>query len=721
MTHETKYFNAHHSPMGAFATMTLGYKGSKGGIASELKGPADEAIYVGLEEARRPGMYQCFPFFDGAETAMAAEDYDIEGLRDYQFRRAAFPFADGQISRSTGMATDTWSAGDLTMTVFNPVRPIPDPETASDEELRLAIVPAVIVELTVDNRSGTAARKAFLGFSGADKGRTMRTLSSGKVVGVAQGTRTGIACQEEGAYAGTAWQIEAVLEPRFGENLEFALGNSGLVVVSVPAGEVKTLRFAVGFFDQGIATTGIETSYYYTSLFSGLEEVLAYALEHGAELTEGCRKLDERVLAELGPTRALMAGQAMKSYYGSTQFLKQADGRPLWVVNEGEYRMMNTFDLTVDQLYFELAMNPWTVRNVLDLFVERYSYQDEVRFPGEGRTYPGGLAFTHDMGVANHFSDEGRSSYEQAGLKGVFSYMSCEELVNWVLCAGVYVSHTGDIGWLKKSGQVFADCLTSLVNRDNPDPQLRNGVMSLDSSRCQGGAEISTYDSLDKSLGQARNNAYMAVKTWAAYLLLEEHLRTLGEDLMAETARSQAVLCADTICRSVDEDGLLPAVIGEGIDARIIPAIEGLIFPFVAGRSDLVSPAGPFGKLRKVLERHFDLVMERGLCKFPDGAWKLSSTSRNSWLSKIYLCQFIAEHIFNRPVDSVADEAHLAWLMDEDNRYFAWSDQMLSGKAHGSRYYPRGVTSVLWLAKGQSPIAEIREFFIGSGGAKVKV
>ena len=36
----------------------------------------------------------------------------------------------------------------------------------------------------------------------------------------------------------------------------------------------------------------------------------------------------------------------------------------------------------MDQAFFELAFNPWTVRNELELFVERYSYQDEVCFPG---------------------------------------------------------------------------------------------------------------------------------------------------------------------------------------------------------------------------------------------------------------------------------------------------------------------------------------------------
>ena len=44
-----------------------------------------------------------------------------------------------------------------------------------------------------------------------------------------------------------------------------------------------------------------------------------------------------------------------------------------------------------------------------------------------------------------------------------------------------------------------------------------------------------------------------------------------------------------------------------------------------------------------------------------------------------------------------ADEAHRAWLLKSENLYFAWSDQMSSGVAMGSKYYPRGVTSVLWL------------------------
>jgi hypothetical protein len=51
--------------------------------------------------------------------------------------------------------------------------------------------------------------------------------------------------------------------------------------------------------------------------------------------------------------------------------------------------------------------------------------------------------------------------------------------------------------------------------------------------------------------------------------------------------------------------------------------------------------------------------------------------------------------------------------MDEDNAYYAWSDQMVAGKAHGSRYYPRGVTSALWLSDVGRPLRSLADLFTG--------
>jgi xylan 1,4-beta-xylosidase len=365
---------------------------------------------------------------------------------------------------------------------------------------------------------------------------------------------------------------------------------------------------------------------------------------------------------------------------------------------------MNTFDLTVDQLFFELDKNPWTVKNVLDLYLKRYSYKDTVFFPGDATVHPGGISFTHDMGVANVFSPPGLSSYERAGITGCFSYMTHEQLVNWVLCAAAYVHHTQDKVWLQANLPVLQRCLQSLLQRDHPDATQRNGIMALDSSRTKGGAEITTYDSLDASLGQSRNNVYLAGKTWASYVVLADVFSRNGLSAEANSAQQQAERSARTQTALLNVEGYIPAVFEDGNASRIIPAIEGLIFPFVSGCAAAVSETGAYGDYISALKTHFNTVLQPSICLFDDGGWKLSSTSDNSWLSKIYLCQFIAREILGLPDGDTgrrADAAHVAWLTHPELSYWSWSDQIIAGKIKGSKYYPRGVTSILWLQEAQ--------------------
>lgn len=44
-----KFFNAHHSPIGAFASFTLGFKGASGGFDLEMAKPPRQNIFIGLE------------------------------------------------------------------------------------------------------------------------------------------------------------------------------------------------------------------------------------------------------------------------------------------------------------------------------------------------------------------------------------------------------------------------------------------------------------------------------------------------------------------------------------------------------------------------------------------------------------------------------------------------------------------------------------------------
>jgi len=706
----TPFFNAHHSPIGSFSSFTLGEKGSRGGFGLEIGKPADQAVYIGCEEAS--GVFRFLPFFEYSESDDERSRYEVGGASSEKTEPQSEirQFTDHQISRDFYVSTDTWNAEDLEFTVISPFASVPDPDAidTSDVNLRLALVPAVLATLTLDNRKGAGPRRAIFGYedphmlqASSNVRRLDDTLPEG-LVGIGQGRSIAIVSDSKGVVSGQSLTMSELLGETNPKNLTFALGPATALIATVEPGEIRTFRFAICFYRDGYATVGLDTSYYYTHLWDRIEDVAAFALKNFENLSGIAESANSRIeKSKLSQTQKFMLNHAIRSYYGSTQLLRRSSGQPLWIVNEGEYRMINTLDLTADQVFFELALNPWTVRNEMEIFAERYSYTDRVYYPGKPETtFPGGISFTHDMGVANVFSRPHYSAYEKYGLDGCFSHMTHEELVNWLCCALAY-GHL-DPKWLSSKITLVTACFDSMVNRDDPDSDKRNGVMSLESTRCAGGAEITTYDSLDVSLGQSRGNVYLASKCWAAYVGLEKAFRDNNLAQLAAQAKEQATKCAHTVAASVGADGTLSAIIGEDVEARIIPAIEGLVFPALFGVPQATSSTGEYSEYIAVLKQHLKGVLHKGICLFANGGWKLSSTSDNSWLSKIYLSQYIARQVLGIDGDEVtasADDAHASWLLDPQNTYWAWSDQILSGHAVGSKYYPRGVTAWLWLSE----------------------
>ena len=93
---------------------------------------------------------------------------------------------------------------------------------------------------------------------------------------------------------------------------------------------------------------------------------------------------------------------------------------------------------------------------------------------------------------------------------------------------------------------------------------------------------------------------------------------------------------------------------------------------------------------------------------FPDGGIRLSSTSSNSWMSKISIVMHVCRVVFDLDQDAQiksilekADAAHVKWQTEpqgeQGSAYWACSDQMVDGVACGSKYYPRIITSALWM------------------------
>lgn len=703
------FFNAQHAPIGAFASFTLGFPGPNGGFGLEIGRPAGQQIYIGVQ-SRDGAHYQALPFFGPNSDDIRANYESMQNNTAVDPDHLLRPFPREQIQRHYQLTTDTWHAPDLTFRLISPVHPVPDPTTASDDDLRSALVPAIFAELTIDNRQGMQSRRAFFGWQKNDLGHAMRRLQDAEpgLIGIGQGRETAVIACDPDVKTGNGFVIDAILTASKPSLWRHGLGPCSALLFDVPPGQQRTVRFAVCWHKAGIVTANLDASYTYTRVFPTIESVARYARDHADVLIAEWEAANEMVNKQhLSDDQRFMLIHAIRSYYGSTQLL-DVDKRPFWIVNEGEYRMINTFDLAADQLFYECRLNPWTVRNVLDWYAERYSYHDQIHAPGDKTLHPGGIGFTHDMGVANVLSRPGYSAYELSGLDGLFSYMTHEELVNWVCCAGVYLAQTEDPVWREKRLDTFKACLYSLMQRDHPDPTQRDGVMDFDSNRTQFGGEITTYDSLDISLGQARRNLYLAGKTWAAYVLLEKIFTDTNHLDLAQQAHTQAQKCAQTITANLTEEGFIPAILSNLPSSianrqsapRIIPAIEGLIFPYMGGCQDALDENGRFAPYLSALKTHLQTILVPGTCLFADGGWKLSSTSDNSWLSKIYLSQFIARQILGLKWDEngrQADAAHMQWLTHPQLSYWAWSDQIVAGNITGSKYYPRGVTAVLWL------------------------
>lgn len=682
---EIDYYSL-HGIWGAYASFVLGRIGQGAGVVIGNVQPPSRGIFVGYRVGHE---IPCLlPFCTGHGVGIGVSAYidqdapvkPVIGPAEYSY------FSENDIERSVSFSGETWKAGLLTMKVTSFFGEIPNPQGTDPAVLRSRMRPALYISLSFDNSEGTEPLVGLFGMQGIR--RPLSDVSHGSLLGFAQGTSWGFATQP-------AEMVDEVMDWRVvdaafdAERPLRRLASEGALRFRVNGGEKKEFIIALGVYRDGVITAGQKTVAYYTSLFRDLEEVLGTALDEASDALKRSNLLDAELdEAPLSDDRKFLLAHATHSYSANTELLLTERGEPLFVVNEGEYQMMNTLDLTVDQSFFELCYSPWTVRNELDALFARSTYTDAF-----------GLAFTHDQGVSDCFTPQGSSSYEMPYISECFSFMSYEETVNWVLSACLYMHQTNDAVWFENHKAHLIACLESLENRDRNG----DGIMDIDSDRCAGGGEITTYDSLDVSLGQARNNLYLAVKAWAAFVCLDALFTRYDHSSSGSASRAREIAhrASTSICSMMlEKEGYIPAVFESDNRSKIIPAVEGLIYPYLCGAAQAVSPDGPYGTLIHALKRHLDTVLVPGSCiDAVSGGWKLSSTSRNTWLSKIFLNQYVTEKILKiKDERTQRDHVHARWLRTGSAQWAA-TDQVDASDGHdlGSRLYPRLVTSILWL------------------------
>ncbi len=692
-------FYSLHGIWGAYASLVLGRLGRGAGVVVGDVQPPKRALFAGYRRGSEKAVL--FPFAPDVKVGRGVEAYvgeqahaDAAAHPEVLPGRVPFEFfGEEDITRTLSLSGETWTAGSISMNVVSFFGEVPDPAVSDPSALRNRMCPAIYIRLTFDNSASAEPLVGVFGMQGIR--RPLSDANPGTLLGFAHVGDWGFAtAPAPGVTEVMDWMaIAAAFSDK--PHVMRHLAADGCLRFAVGAGERKDYVIAIGAHRDGVVTAGVKMRSFQATLFQDVDDVLIHALARSRAALADADALD-RVLdaSSISDDRKFLAAHAVHSYLSSTELLIDGENKPVFVVNEGEYQMMNTLDLTVDQAFHELVYSPWTVKNELDFLMKQSSYRDAY-----------GIAVTHDQGVADCFTPQGTSSYELPRLTGCFSYMSYEETLNWILIACLYSKNADDGSWLAKNAKTLSAAVESILKRDGNG----DGIMDRDSDRCEGGSEITTYDSLDVSLGQARNNLYIATKAWSALVCAAATLDSAGCGESASRARTSAARIAETVVtRVVEPEGYIPAVFEGGNQSRIIPAVEGLVYPDLCGIGEAATLDGPYGDFVRALKRHLEAVLVPGVCLDSiSGGWKLSSTSQNTWPSKIFISQYVAENILGiRDERTARDAAHVRWQC-VGCAEFAATDQLDSstGADMGSRLYPRLVSSVLWyktLSKGRT-------------------
>lgn len=691
------FFMTHHGPVAAWSSMTFGMPGMGMGIETERVSVEDTGdLWVGV--SRGAGRVSILPFCRGGETDLEQRNLGGTTPGSDAWRRID-PAA---ITRRLSACRDEYRAEDLTFTVTTPYPALPDPQedATTEADLRFALCPGILLEVTLDNTAHPEDALVFLGMLSRRDGKILPLdwCTAGRLCGLVYKNEWAIgACAEAGrVFTIRDNTIAAPIERMV--PLIHAGGNEGAIGMRVPAGERATLRCALGFFKGGAVTQGVPGSYAYTERFHDPADACAFVLEHADRFHEAATALDSEIAARCpDPTRRLLLAQSIRGYYANTQLVRTPRGLR-FNVSEGQFSWRNTLDLAADHAPFEAWRNPWVIRNIMDVYIDEYSYTDRVLFPDDPTPHPGGLAFCHDQGPYTAFSPIGTSGYELTG-HPFYSFMTTEQVLNGIYCIATAILGGGLTTWGGTCLDTLNALLVSLENRDHPDPARRDGLLMGETDRVGTSHEITTYDALDPSLKSARGNLYIAVKTWGATLLLDAVFERLGFCAQATRAGAMAQKTAAALTAWYDETtACFPANRLQPGASRMIAALEPLAVPLYCG---LEARLRSWPDLLAKLEAHSRTCLQRGAClEDKRGGLLLVSTSFNSWPSKGFLCAFVLEDLFGIDLD-----AAYPTIMQEFRRWFqdlaakvTLTDQMHVDKdvAHGGHYYPRMVTASLW-------------------------
>ncbi len=690
------FFNTHHAPVGAWASLTFGAPGL--GVSIDLQEPNVKKSGAILAGVAGPDGLHSIAFADAPK-----QQPDLTAEGDEEKKKAAYMrnplaaygvYGEDELTRTLTPSRDTFRAGKVTFTTYTPYDALPDPKDGDIPAL--ACLPGILMDVTVDNTDGTAPCTAYFGMMYHNI-KAVYAFEEDGLCGVRFRNDWAFAAKKsDGAYLVRG--MDAALHLSRGTSFVQQNGPT-FICLPVAAGEKKTLSLTWAVHATDGSNGARNTVYYYNRYFKNPLQAANAVLENAPALRALSDKVDGELLHEgQDEARVALFCQAVRAYYASTQLLEDEEGGVRWNVGEGAYIWRNTMDLCADHITWELRRNPWIVRCLMDEFISDYMYTDRVTFPGKEGEFPGGISFTHDMGCYFSYSTHGYSAYERPNesTRGFYFYMTTEELLNGIYCLAGYALQTGDTQWLESHRDLLPALMESQENRDAPTAEERNGILKASSTRggtC--GLESTTYDALDHSLLEAAGNLYVFIKTWCSLVLLRRCCAMVNDTATAARALAMLEKCRASVAAFKGEQPWLKANAYLDIPGAVAAAAEPLAVPHMLGVLDEKDEPLLFAELRA----HSTACLQSGVCRdAATGGLRLSSTSRNTWPSKGVLTAFAMETVLGLELPDGMVEELIGWAQ-KSARETTISDQIHcdTREVVGGLYYPRIVTACLWL------------------------
>lgn len=279
-------FHAAHSPFGAFASFTCGLcsatngtpGGTCGGFSIGARKPAAQNLYIGYR--RGTGPWRLLPFFH--PKADRSAEFTTEQVAHAKFDIPYQAVGQGEIKRTLAPATDRFEVGPFSFTLFSPFERIAELSTMDPLRQKLVVAPVVSALLEGDNSDSDEPLEIMFGFEDSDSGQRLLADTHPDLAGFAVGTKYGFAAAPgPGVRLNSGFNLFSTW--RRDDRGIFLLGASAAVIFTVPPRQRAQLPLALGFFQDGVATTGLESHYFYTKHFERLEDVLAFGLAHHGE------------------------------------------------------------------------------------------------------------------------------------------------------------------------------------------------------------------------------------------------------------------------------------------------------------------------------------------------------------------------------------------------------------------------------------------------------